>query len=91
MFKSLIAQHHQAQGIFPNGILAQVSEALRLDECPYDYDIEWQVINNQLTPVFVCYDSKTASWIQQHRSTLRWYASQFMKAPTIRIQTQEAA
>jgi hypothetical protein len=83
MFKSLIAQHYQTQGILPDGILAQVSEALRLDECPYDYDIKWQVINNQLTPVFVCYDSKTVSWIQQHRSTLRWYASQFMKAPNI--------
>ena len=88
MFKSLIAQHYKTQGILPDGILAQVSEALRLDECPYDYDIEWQVINNQLTPNFVCYDSKTVSWIQQHRSTLRWYASQFMKAPKIRIDIQ---
>ncbi|NJL99820.1 MAG: hypothetical protein HC924_13945 [Synechococcaceae cyanobacterium SM2_3_2] len=81
MFKSLIAKHYQAQGILPDGILAQVSDALRLDEAPQEYDIKWQVINNQLTPVFVCYDNKTVSWIQQHRSTLRWYASQFMKAP----------
>ena len=88
MFNSLITQHYQAQGILPDGILAQVAEALRLDECPHEYDIEWQVVNNKLTPIFVCYDHKTVSWIQQHRSTLRWYASQFMKAPKIRIKIQ---
>ncbi|NJM00615.1 MAG: hypothetical protein HC924_18395 [Synechococcaceae cyanobacterium SM2_3_2] len=87
MFKSLIAQHYQAQGILPDGILAQVSDALRLDEAPQEYDIEWQIHDHQLTPVFVCYDQKTASWIQQNRRTLRGYANQFMKVNRIGLKS----
>ena len=83
MFKSLIAQHRQAQGILPDGILAQVSDALQLDEAPHEYDIEWQVVNKKLTPIFVCYDSATEKWIQRNRRAIKDYANQFMKIAQI--------
>jgi hypothetical protein len=85
MFKSLKEKHYQTQGILPDGILAQVSDALRLDEAPHAYDIKWQVVNNKLTPVFVCYDEKTASWIQRNCSVIKDYANQFMKVSGMRI------
>jgi hypothetical protein len=75
-------------GILPDGILAQVSDALRLDEAPHEYDIEWQVVNKKLTPIFVCYDEKTASWIQRNRRVIKDYANQFMKLNQIMLVTK---
>ncbi|NJM00820.1 MAG: hypothetical protein HC924_19580 [Synechococcaceae cyanobacterium SM2_3_2] len=85
MFKSLIVQHYQTQGILPDGILAQVSDALRLDEAPHEYDIQWQIHDNQLTPVFICYDQETTSWIQRNRHAIKDHANQFMKVNRIRV------
>ncbi|NJL98834.1 MAG: hypothetical protein HC924_08505 [Synechococcaceae cyanobacterium SM2_3_2] len=63
MFKSLKQRHYQAQGILPDGILAQVSDALRLDEAPHEYDIEWWIYDNKLIPILVCYNCATKQWI----------------------------
>ncbi|MGF1574582.1 MAG: hypothetical protein ACFCU9_01360 [Cyanophyceae cyanobacterium] len=87
MFKSLKQRHYQAQGILPDGILAQVTDALRLDEAPHEYDIEWRIHDNKLTPVFICYDQKTASWIQRNCRVIKDYANQFMKVTRIGLES----